>query len=221
MIGLTAGNTEGRYFTPDFYIKILHTVRKVIRALVSFKPKDLLSEDIRYNIYFRRSFIPELYSRHTASKKANCLFCSNLTKSVYNRYCLICSKGTYDNCYLPLPDILYEGFASPESNNVMLKPWYFMKTCSCFERLPERQYSRNLRFPFSSITIHNQEALEGLENGLLSGSRPCYICASVDYDVYKRCRRQGDFDISSPCPCIKRELDYTYENRRSAIRPAG
>lgn len=217
MIGTIAGNPEKQYFI----FKIMNGIMKAIRAIISFRPRNLLSDDIRYSIYFHGTFIPELYIKHDADKNANCLFCHHLTKSEYHRYCLICSKGTHDNCYLPLPDVLYEDLATPDNKESLLKPWYFMKTCSSFERLPKKQYSRNLRFLFSSITIHNYEALEGLEKGILSGIRPCYICASVDYDLYRRCKRQGDYDICSPCPIIKRELEHVYENLRSTIRPAG
>jgi hypothetical protein len=132
----------------DFIRKIIHFLRNVIRAIASFRPANLLSEDIRYEIRFHRSFIPELYKRHTSAKTANCLFCRHLTKSIYHRYCLICSKGTYDNCYLPFPDILYEDLAAPDGNHGMLRPWYFMKPCGSFERLPKNQYSRNLHFPY-------------------------------------------------------------------------
>ncbi len=213
MIKSTAINTYGQ----DFIRRFLHYIVKALKQLASFRPKDLLSEDIRYDIYFHRTFIPDLYGRHAASDSSNCLFCRHLVKSVYHRHCLVCSKGTYDNCYLPFPDILFED----AGNECMFKPWYFMKTCGSFERLPKRQYSRNLHFLFSSITIRSHETLEGLENGLVSGIRPCHICASVDYDLYRRCKRQGDFDISSPCPRIKKELSHIYENCRSVIRSAG
>lgn len=217
MIGSTAGNLE----RPGVFNLILSGISKAVRMIISFRPRDLLSEDLKYRVYYYRSFIPDLYRRHSSQKTANCLFCRHLVKSEYHRYCLICTKGTYDHCYLPLPAILYEDSASADSSKTLFKPWYFMKTCSSFERLPGKQYARNLRFLLSSITIHNYETLEGLENGILSGSRPCYICACVDYDLYKRCKRQGDYDICSPCPIIRKKLESVYENRRSSIRPAG
>lgn len=205
----------------NFISIVERIIRKAIKALLSIKPANLLSEDIRYKIYFYRSFMPDLYQKHIASSHTNCLFCSNLIKSEYHGYCLICSKGTYDNCCLPLPDILHEDSVSSDNGEILSKPWYFMKTCSSFVRLPKKQYLKNLRFMFSSITIHNYETLEGLENGILSGSRPCYVCASVDYEMYKRCKRQSDYDIYSPCLNIKRELEYTYESHSAYIRPAG
>ncbi len=217
MIGPSVINIKKPYFIN----KVVNFISMAVRALLSFRPGSLLSDDIKYIIYFHRSFKPGLYCKHVTAKNTNCLFCCNLIKSEYHRYCLICSKGTYDNCYLPLPDILYEDTISSDSNGTLPKPWYFMKTCSSFERLPKKQYFRNLHFLFSSITIHNYEALEGLENGILYGSRPCYICASIDYDLYRRCKRQGDYDVSSPCPSMNIKLEYAYDNHRSSIRPAG
>jgi hypothetical protein len=215
------GSTGEYNFKTDLFKRILRCISTAVRKTASFMSAKLLPEDIKYNIYFHRSFIPGLYKRHSAVKNTNCLFCRHLIKSEYHRYCLICSKGTYDNCFLPLPDMLFEGFVSPDSEYGLQKPWYFMKTCSSFERLPKKQYSRNLYFPFSSITIHNKETLEGLENGIVYGIRPCHICASADYDLYRKCTRQGDYDIYSPCPSIRRELEYVYEGLVSTIRPAG
>ncbi len=200
---------------------IADSVKKAIKQFLSFKPSNLLSDDIKYSIYFHRSFTPELYRRHVSTGNSNCIFCRNLVKSEYHKYCLICSKGAYNKCYLPLPSLLYEDLVTSDNEDMLQKPWYFMKTCSNFERLPKKQYLRNLHFPFSQITIQNYEALEGLENGISSGTKPCYICASIDYELYKRCKRQGNFDTCSPCHIVKNELMYTYENHQSYIRPVG
>lgn len=201
--------------------KIAYAIRKVIRAFVLFKPWNLLSDDIKYNIYYHRSFIPDLYKRHASEKYSNCLFCRNLIKSELHKYCLICSKSTYNKCYLPLPGLLYEDLVSSDNEDILQKPWYFMKTCSSFERLPQKHYSRNLHFLFSSITIQNYEVLEGLENGVSSDIRPCYVCASVDYELYKKCKRQDDYDICSPCPKVKYELGDVYDLLQSHIKSAG
>ncbi len=217
MIGSTAANLK----MPYFINKTLNHIIKALRALLSFIPGSLIPDDIKYIIYFCRTFRPELYSRHVTAKNTNCLFCCNLIKSEYHRNCLICSKGTHDNCYSPLPDILYKNTISSDNGGAISKPWYFIKTCGSFERLAEKRYFRNLYFLLSSVTIHNYEALEGLENGIIHGSRPCYICASIDYDLYRKCKRQSDYDVSSPCPIMKRKLEYAYENSRSSIRPTG
>jgi|LSQX01.1.fsa_nt_gb hypothetical protein len=205
----------------DLIFKIAVIAKKVVNALMSIKPGDLLSEDIKYRFYFYQSFIPNLYQKHITDCSSNCLFCCHLTKSRYHRSCLICTKGTYDKCYFPFPDVLLEDSTSTNNEGILPKPWYFMKTCDSFERLEKNMYYRNLHFPFSSITIRNYETLEGLENGFLSNIRPCYICASVDYDLYKRCKRQGDCDICIPCLKIEEMLSDAYDRQPSSIRTAG
>ena len=194
-------------------IRIAVTARRILSKLLSFRPADMLSDDMRYQLYFYRSYLPELYRRHVSKNYKNCLFCSRLVKSGCHRYCLKCSAGTYIKCYPPLPGLLYAVPVHTDDGDQLAVPWYFRKTCSGFKRLPLFWYWHNIYSVFPSIALSNYEALEGLEKGLSSGARPCHICATVDYDLYRKCMRQPDFDVSAPCMKIRDELKKAYRSQ--------
>ena len=187
--------------------------RKILKKVKSFNLACILSEDAKYKLWFFMSYLPDLYRRHTRKNFKNCLFCSSLIKSGCHRYCLKCGAGTYIQCSPPLPGLLYEVTVHMVREDVLPDPWYFKKTCSSFKRLPLYKYGHNLYSVFPSIALNNYEALEGLERGLSSGARPCYICASVDYSFYKECTRQPEYDASVSCMKIVNELKKVYENQ--------
>ncbi len=205
---------------PDIVVFLAAISKKAFRAVLSFRPGDVLSADTKYKLHFYRSFLPELYRNHIRRNHKNCIFCSHLLKAGCHKYCLKCSIGTYIKCYPPLPGLLYKGSIFTDDEDVLPVPWYFKKVCENFSRLPQSQYFRNLYSIFPSIAFNNYEVLESLEKGMLSGIRPCYICASVDYDLYKRCTRQDYFDMSVPCHRIKRELKKVYSKKPSTVRSA-
>ncbi|HOQ06253.1 MAG TPA: hypothetical protein PK127_00470 [Clostridiales bacterium] len=199
----------------ELLVRISITARKALNRLLSFRPGSLLSEDMKYQLYFYRSYLPELYRRHVKRNQKNCLFCSRLVKSGCHRYCLKCSAGTYIKCCPPLPGLLYAVPVHADDEDALPVPWYFKKTCSGFKRLPLYRYWRNLYSVFPSIAMNNYEALEGLERGLSSGTRPCHICATVDYGLYRRCMSQPDFNAASPCTRIANELKKAYMSRNA------
>ena len=159
--------------------------------------------------------MPELYKRHTSALYMNCVFCANLVRSKCHGNCLKCRQGTYIHCSPLLPGALDFDPKHPYSVDGLALPWYYRETCGNFERLPPQHYFRNLFIAFSSNEISNFEVLEGLEKGLSAGEKPCHICASVDYGLYRKCCGQGDFDLFTPCRQITGELG-SYYHKHSA-----
>ncbi len=205
---------------PNSIVFLTTAAKKVLKSVMTFRPGDILSDDAKYKLNFYKCFLPELYKAHINKNYSNCVFCSNLVKSGCHKYCLKCSIGTYIKCCPPLPGLLYKETIYTDDKDTLPLPWYFKKTCRHFSRLPQSQYFRNLYSLFPSIAINNYEVLEGLENGLLSGVRPCYVCASVNYDLYRTCAAQYDFDMYKPCCRIKRELKKTYTAQTASIKSA-
>jgi len=112
-----------------------------------------------------------------------------------------------------LPGAIYKESAYSEDSDKIQVPWYYKKPCRQFRRLPLYKYHRNIYPLFNSVGIHHIEILEGLESGLCSDIRPCHICASVDYDIYRKCSAQDDFNENTPCQKIKAELKRIYESQ--------
>jgi hypothetical protein len=106
--------------------------------------------------------------------------------------------------------MLYYETSYPYNLDCLTVPWYYKETCSHFRRLPQSSYFRNLNVIFSSVGIYNFEVLEGLVKGLSAGERPCHVCASIDYDIYRRCLEQDDFNPHIPCGLIASELSELY-----------
>ena len=190
-------------------------LKKIMKALTSLGSICVLSEDTLYKSYIKQSFMPELYRQHTSKMVANCVFCANLVRSGCHKYCLKCSSGTYVHCSPLLPGILYNETNYPYHSEILTVPWYYRETCHHFTRLPSKNYLKNFSVALSSIGIYNFEVLEGLEKGLSSGEKPCYVCASIDYELYKRCSGQVDFEPTSPCNKIYTELANIYQRPAS------
>ena len=204
--------TTAESYTESMIItKLLSVFRKFIHAIASLGDICILSEDAIYKKSFIREYMPELYKQHTSELYMNCIFCANLVRSKCHRNCLKCCQGTYIHCSPLLPGLLHFDTRRAFSIDNLAVPWYYKETCSSFNRLPAQHYFKNLHEAFSSNEICNFEVLEGLEKGFSSGEKPCHICASVDYELYKKCSRQGDFDAFSPCHRIKDELGSFYE----------
>ena len=102
-------SVRGHFVKQEFLsTQLVITVRNILRRIQSLKLSDMLSEDMKYRLYFFRSYLPELYRRHIKKNYRNCLFCSRLVKTGCHKYCLKCSAGTYIKCCPPLPGFLYD-----------------------------------------------------------------------------------------------------------------
>ena len=186
---------------------------KIMKLFSSVSTIKFFSEDTVYKWYFIKFYIPELYKQHITEQTANCIFCANLTNSGCSRHCLKCSAGTYIHGSPLLPGTLHSYSSYPDNSDASDVPWYYKKTCDHFIRLSQRSYLRNFGSILSSSGIYNYEVLEGVEKGLSAGEKPCHVCASTNYDIYKKCSSQKGFDPYSPCHKIRDELlKYYNEN---------
>jgi len=195
--------------------RLLPPFRKFINTIASLGSICILSEDNAYKRHFIRDYMPELYKQHTSELFMNCVFCANLVRSECHSNCLKCCRGTYIHCSLLLPGFLYFDARHHYSMDGLAVPWYYRETCSSFSRLPANRYFKNLLVAFSSTEICNFEVLEGLEKGLSSGEKPCHICASVDYELYRKCSYRADYDVFTPCHAITSELRSIYQKYSS------
>ena len=189
---------------------------QIIKAALKKAPS-VIPEDLEYKWRFINQFIPALYEHHIRELYANCIFCSKLVRDDKHNYCLKCSCGTYLHCAPVLPTIMFGSV--PHSSaycDKVMRPWYYKETCSKFSRLPKSKYFRNLYSPLSTLSIYNYESLEGLEKGLLSGKRPCHLCASLDYEIYRTCLNQEDFSVASPCTKIYSVMASFYRDKPSS-----
>lgn len=159
------------------------------------------NEDIRYERYFKTTFMASLYETHVQENFANCAFCSRLTSSSCHKHCMKCSMGTHLHCSPVLPGILcYESTAEHSSKVPM--PWLYREPCEHFERLERNKYYKNLLSHTSWVKLYNFEVLEGISNGIVEGMKPCHICAAVDYEIYKDCLQSGN-TCCNGSPCFK------------------
>ncbi len=197
----------------SFLVRLWPMIKGFIKTIKPMGIICMVSEDTIYKWHFIRDYMPELYKRHTSELNANCIFCANLVRSGCHRHCLKCSIGTYIHCSPQLPGILYYEARHPYIIDRPAVPWYYKETCGSFRRLPQKHYFRNLHVLLSPIHIYNFEVLEGLENGLTSGKKPCHVCASMDYGLYRKCSGQEDFDVSTPCRKIISELRAIYHRQ--------
>jgi hypothetical protein len=79
-----------------------------------------------------------------------------------------------------------------------------------------KNYFKNFKVPFSWLTVYNYEILEGLVYGLSARERPCHICATIDYTIYKKCVDREDFDKNTPCPKISSLMESIYRVKTDA-----
>lgn len=192
--------------------RIHQSIRTLRSTLTKFNPASVLSDDWRYKRYFVKEYQPQLYQQHTKKHFANCIFCANLAKSSCHKYCFKCAVGTYIRCSPVLPGAIYKEPLYPLESESLVTPWYYRKPCYHFRRLALDKYCKNIYSLFSSIGIYNMEILEGLEKGLCSGQKPCHICSSVNYELYRECLNQRGFNTSTACHIIKDKLKMAYES---------
>lgn len=193
--------------------RLYRPLKRLVKSLLSFSPISILSEDTQYKWHFLKEYLPDLYRRHTSEEYASCIFCANLVRSRCHSNCLKCSVGTYIRCSPPLPGVIYKESTYPGEAESLPVPWYYRKPCYHFKRLPLAQYHRNIFSFLSPVAIFHFEIIEGLESGLCLDSKPCHICASVNYELYRKCSGQGDFEENTPCHRIKAELKNIYESQ--------
>lgn len=194
--------------------RLIHSLKKLFRSAASFGPASLLTDDAQYKRHIIREYLPGLYQKHTYEEYASCIFCVHLVRSRCHSNCLKCSVGTYIRCAPSLPGAIYkESGYCDETENIPV-PWYFRKPCYHFNRLPPAQYHKNIYSMFSPVGIHHLEILEGLETGICSDTKPCHICASVDYEIYRKCSGQEEFNENTPCHKIKTELEEIFDSQQ-------
>lgn len=181
---------------------MLTLYRKLGNLVAAVKGIELRTGDRAYKRDFKRQFMPALYRRHTLESEVNCAFCENLVRSSCHRHCMKCCAGTYIHCSPLLPGMLNYYDVRTGGGNERSIPWYFKEACANFKRLDERSYFRNFIIPLSAMTIDNFEVLEGLACGLSAGEKPCRVCASIDYGIYRACSSHKGFDKSTPCDRI-------------------
>ncbi|HEX2946413.1 MAG TPA: hypothetical protein VHT96_10705 [Clostridia bacterium] len=187
--------------------------RRLKGAVSSILTSGILTGDLNYAWYFVRYYRNELYKRHLEESYINCVFCTNLVRTGCHRHCLKCGAGTYIRCSPSLPGILYNESTQKDAADYPQTPWYFKEACGQFKRLPLGKYLKNLHFAFCGAGVYDYEVLEGLENGLSAGTKPCHVCAAADYELYKRCSAKAGFDAEEPCNCIYAELKSFYMNK--------
>lgn len=197
----------------DMTERLDHLLKRLFRAVSSFSPVSLLSDDAQYKWHFIKEYMPELYQKHTSEEYASCIFCANLVRSRCHSNCLKCSAGTYIRCGPSMPGVICKESTYPDDAESMPVPWYYKKPCYHFIRLPQTRYHKNIYSMLSPAGIFHFEILEGLETGLCSDKKPCHICASVNYNLYRECSGQEDFEENTPCHRIKSELKDIYESQ--------
>ena len=205
---LTLENTLHKGLLP--YLDRVAGILKKFSAYV--KKTNLLSEDMLYKIQFTKITKPLIYKKHCESDFISCAFCSNLTRTHCHAHCLKCGSGSYIHCSPLLPGLMYYDKKNPDESDNFTVPWLFKKTCDKFTRLESKNYLRNFTVPFSWVTIYNYEVLEGLVYGYSAKERPCYVCASIDYSIYRECLDREDFDRHTPCPRISKVVESVYQN---------
>jgi len=107
---------------------------------------------------------------------------------------------------------MYYDKRNPDESEALTVPWLYKKSCDQFTRLEFKNYLRNFTVPFSWVTIYNYEVLEGLVYGCSAKERPCFVCASIDYSIYRECLDREDFDKNIPCSRISEVVQSIYRN---------
>lgn len=193
--------------------KRLYALGDKIKGVVDKTKKiNLLSEDLLYKIQIEKNLKPTLYENHIKYNLKSCAFCTHLVKTHCHAHCLKCASGTYIHCSPLLPGLMYYDKKNPDEESSLSVPWLYKKTCDKFTRLDLKSYFRNFAVPFSWITVYNYEVFEGLHSGLSSKERPCFVCASIDYCIYRDCMDREDFDKNTPCPKISILIESIYRS---------
>lgn len=192
---------------PDIPAFLKSKLKKIIKELKSIS---IYTEDLTYKRQFIGKYMSHLHKKHSSELYVNCIYCANLARTACHKHCLKCKSGTYLHCSPLLPGILYSENKHPYNMNNTSIPWLYKDTCKHFIRLEANNYFKNFKVPFSWVTIYNFEVLDGLLNGLSYDRKPCHVCASIDYQIYKDCRKHEGFDNSTPCTRIASQIASYY-----------
>jgi hypothetical protein len=190
--------------------KLKSAAGDVSSFLKKLRSKELLSEDMKYRLSFSKKYISEKYSQHVIFNHINCVFCVHLKRTSPTGHMLICMKEQYGKAAPLLPSILPTGTSYEDKFHQDDIPWYFKKPCIYFTRLSQKNYLRNFKHAFPESTTANFEILEGLEYGLLYKQKPCYICASLNFTLFRSCLSSSGYDASIPCKSIMPGIANTY-----------
>ena len=154
-------------------------------------------------------FGSKLYYRHKITSFRSCAFCQHLYYDrVIKKY--ICSYGEYEACsslvpcIIPNSSLMFNKTYVEEEEQI---PWLFKEPCLNFEVLNSKNYFRNfISFNLNSSVI-KLEALEGILMGNCSGTIPCHICASVNKEIYTKCRYLQKANEIGKCSIIYSNLN--------------
>ncbi|NJD04082.1 MAG: hypothetical protein FIA99_16135 [Ruminiclostridium sp.] len=185
---------------------------ELLKSLEKNRGFSLVSEDLIYKRNFMKNLMPLIYENHVRNNFLSCAFCSNLARTHCHAHCLKCSAGSYIHCSPLLPGVMYYDKRNPDESEYLTVPWLYKKSCDQFVRLGFKNYLRNFTVPFSWVTIYNYEVLEGLVYGYSAKERPCFVCASIDYSIYRECMDRKDFDKNIPCSRISEVVQSIYRN---------
>lgn len=184
---------------------------RIKSALDKIRKINLISDDMQYKKQFSRVDKQNIYDNHVKMDYISCAFCSNLTRSYCHAHCLKCGIGSYIHCSPLLPGLMYYDKKNPDESDYLSVPWLYKKPCKSFIRLEIKNYLNNFKVPFSWLTVYNYEILEGLVYGLSAKERPCHICATIDYSIFKICSGREDFEKNTPCPYINILMEAIYK----------
>ena len=185
---------------------------ELLKAMEKIKGFSLISEDLVYKKSFLKKIKPLIYENHFRNAHKSCAFCSNLTRTHCHAHCLKCGAGAYIHCSPLLPGLMYDDKKNSDESDQVTVPWLYKKTCDQFTRLELNNYLKNFTVPFSWVTVYNFEVLEGLFYGYSAKERPCYVCASIDYSIYRECLDREDFDRHTPCARMAEVVESVYRN---------
>lgn len=190
--------------------KIKVSCRKIKSVAEKLRSIRLYSDDMAYRRSFSERYVSNNYHMHTLYNRINCAYCSNLRRTGPAGHLLKCLKAQYPDEAPLLPEILSLEPISGEKSRDANMPWYFRKPCIYFSRLAKKKYMKNFRHPIAEITTANYEILEGLEYGVTYGQKPCYICASINYQLFRNCLEVSGFDYSGQCGNVMQNIAKTY-----------
>lgn len=176
------------------------------------KKTGLISLDFIYRLYYMAIFGTKIFYRHKISSYRSCAFCKHLVfDKCISKY--ICKHGEYEACSSIVPGIIpnpsiHGGLYFEEEDEQV--PWLFKETCSNFEVLELKEYFRNFVSFDLNTSVIKLESIEGILLGSCSGELPCHICASVNKEIYTKCRYLAKASQLGKCSVIYDNLSEIY-----------
>jgi len=177
------------------------------------KKTGLLSVDLIYRINFMSLFGSKLYFRHKIMSFRSCAFCKHLYyDKIIKKY--VCRNSEYEACSSLVPCILPD--SSFISNQTYVEeeaqiPWLFKEPCLNFDVLNSKSYFRNFLSYNLNDSVIKLEVLEGILMGSCSSDVPCYICASVNKEIFTKCKYIQKADEIGKCDMIYCNLSQFFD----------